>query len=209
MRQSTSTTRPGVPQRLVARRGAQRWWLGAPLAPAGVGSLASDATALQPCSMSAASGRSSSSLGDSRKRPRAQDDAGGNGENFEEDTQALITATLDKQKQASAWSQTHDYIYFASTQPSPFFSRRLKLRRCGRRLRSLRRPQHGSLRPRRLLAALLPGRSNRGCDSRQRSRLRRGRSRRRTRCTRTPRPGRSSAASSSISSLGAACPTKS
>ena len=28
--------------------------------------------------------------------------AGGNGENFEEDTQALITATLDKQQQASA-----------------------------------------------------------------------------------------------------------
>ena len=79
--------------------------VGAALAPAGVGSLESDATALQPCSVSAASGRSSSSLGDSRKRPRAQDDAGGSGENFEEDTQALITATLatlDKQRQASA-----------------------------------------------------------------------------------------------------------
>ena len=104
-------------------------------------------------------------------------------------------------------SQTHDYIYFASTQSSPF-CRGLKLRRCGRPLRSWRRP-HGSLRPRRLLAALLPGRSKRGCDSRQRSRLRRGRSRRRTSCTRTPRPGRSSTASSSISSLGASGPTRS
>ena len=83
----------------------------------------------------------------------------------------------------------------------------IKLRRCGRRLRSLRRP-HGSLRLRRLLA-LLPGRSKRRCDSRQRSRLRRGRSRRRTSCTRTPRPGRSSTASSSISSLGASGPTRS
>ena len=47
--------------------------VGAPLAPAGVGGLASDAT-LQPCSVSAASGRSSCSLGESRKRPRAEDD---------------------------------------------------------------------------------------------------------------------------------------
>ena len=70
--------------------------VGAPLAPAGVGGLASDAT-LQPCSVSAASGRSSCSLGESRKRPRADDDAGGNGENFEEDVQAIITATLEKQ----------------------------------------------------------------------------------------------------------------
>ena len=85
----------------------------------------------------------------------------------------------------------------------------MKLRRCGRRLRSLRRPQHGPLRPRRLLAALLPSRSKRGCNSRQRSCLRRGRSRLRTRCTRPPRPGRSSAASSSISSLGASGPTRS
>ena len=54
--------------------------VGAPLAPAGVGAgLASDAT-LQPCSVSAASGRSSCSLGESRKRPRDDDDAGGNGE---------------------------------------------------------------------------------------------------------------------------------
>ena len=71
--------------------------VGAPLAPAGVGAgLASDAT-LQPCSVSAASGRSSCSLGESRKRPRADDDAGGNSENFEEDVQAIITATLEKQ----------------------------------------------------------------------------------------------------------------
>ena len=70
--------------------------VGAALAPAGVGGLASDAT-LQPCSVSAASGRSSCSLGESRKRPRADDDAGGNGENFEEDVQAIITATLEKQ----------------------------------------------------------------------------------------------------------------
>ena len=79
--------------------------VGAALAPAGVGSLESDATALQPCSVSAASGRSSSSLGDSRKRPRAQDDAGGSGEDLEEDTQAIIAATLatlDKPQQASA-----------------------------------------------------------------------------------------------------------
>jgi hypothetical protein len=87
--------------------------VGAALAPAGVGGLASDATALQPCSVSAASGRSSSS-GDSRKRPRAQDDAGGSGEDFEEDTPAIIAATLatlDKRQQASAWSQTHDPTY--------------------------------------------------------------------------------------------------
>ena len=80
--------------------------VGAPLAPAGVGlgSLESDATALQPCSVSAASGRSSSSLGDSRKRPRAQDDAGGSGEDLEEDSAAIIAttlATLDKPQQAS------------------------------------------------------------------------------------------------------------
>ena len=96
--------------------------VGAALAPAGVGSLESDATALQPCSVSAASGRSSSSLGDSRKRPRAQDDAGGSGEDLEENSAAIIAATLatlNKPQQASAWSQTH--IYFASTQPSPFF----------------------------------------------------------------------------------------
>jgi len=88
--------------------------VGAPLAPAGVGSLASDATALQPCSVSAASGRSSSSLGDSRKRPRAQDDAGGSGKDLEEDTPAIIAATLatlDKRQQAGAWSQTHDATY--------------------------------------------------------------------------------------------------
>ena len=87
--------------------------VGAALAPAGVGGLASDTMAREPCSVSAASGRSSSSLGDSRKRPRAQDDAGGSGKDFEEDTQAIIKATLatlDKQQQASAWSQTHDYI---------------------------------------------------------------------------------------------------
>ena len=74
--------------------------VGAPLAPAGVGGLASDAT-LQPCSVSAASGRSSCSLGESWKRPRADDDAGGNSENFEEDVQALIACTLEKH-QASA-----------------------------------------------------------------------------------------------------------
>ena len=97
--------------------------VGAPLAPAGVGSLESDATALQPCSVSAASGRSSSSLGDSRKRPRAQDDAGGSGEDVEEDSAAIIAralkATLDKRQQASTWSARH--TIFASTQPSPFF----------------------------------------------------------------------------------------
>ena len=79
---------------------------GAALAPAGVGSLQSDATALQPCSVSAASGRSSSSLGDSRKRPRAQDDAGGSGEDVEEDSAAIIAGalapTLKKAQQASA-----------------------------------------------------------------------------------------------------------
>ena len=78
--------------------------VGAALAPAGVGGLASDATALQPCSVRAASGRSSSS----------QDDAGSNDEDFEEDTPAIIAATLatlDKQQQASAWSQTHDPTY--------------------------------------------------------------------------------------------------
>ena len=90
--------------------------VGAALAPAGVGlgSLESDATALQPCSVSAASGRSSSSLGDSRKRPRAQDDAGGSGEDLEEDSAAIIAstlATLNKRQQASAWSQTHDATY--------------------------------------------------------------------------------------------------
>ena len=56
------------------------------------------------CSVSAASGRSSSSLGDSRKRPRAQDDAGGSGEDLEEDSAAIIAttlATLDKPQQAS------------------------------------------------------------------------------------------------------------
>jgi hypothetical protein len=76
--------------------------VGAALAPAGVGSLESDATALQPCSVSAASGRSSSSLGDSRKRPRAQEDAGGSGEDVEEDSAAIIAralkATLDKRQ---------------------------------------------------------------------------------------------------------------
>ena len=80
--------------------------VGAPLAPAGVGSLASDATALQPCSVSAASGRSSSSLGDSQKRPRAQDDAGGSGEDVEEGSAAIIAGalapTLNKPQQASA-----------------------------------------------------------------------------------------------------------
>ena len=80
--------------------------VGAALAPAGVGSLESDATALQPCSVSAASGRSSSSLGDSRKRPRAQDDAGGSGEDVEEDLAAIIAGalapTLKKAQQASA-----------------------------------------------------------------------------------------------------------
>ena len=85
--------------------------VGAALAPAGVGGLASDAK-LQPCSVSAASGRSSCSLGESRKRPRAQDDAGGNGENFEEDVQALIACTLTLEMQASPReSDSCDYIY--------------------------------------------------------------------------------------------------
>ena len=74
------------------------------MAPAGVGGLASDAT-LQLCSVSATSGRSSCSLGESRKRPRADDDAGGNGENFEEDVPALIACTLEKH-QASARERT-------------------------------------------------------------------------------------------------------
>ena len=70
------------------------------LAPAGVGGLASDAT-LQLCSVSAASGRSSCSLGESRKRPRAQDGAGCiNGENFGEDVHAIITSTLEKKASA-------------------------------------------------------------------------------------------------------------
>ena len=65
-------------------------------------------------------------------------------------------------------------------------STKSKLRRRGCRLRSLR-SLHCSL-PLRWLLALLPGRSKRGCNSRQRSDLRRGKSRRRTSCTRTPRP---------------------
>jgi hypothetical protein len=89
--------------------------VGAALAPAGVGSLESDATALQPCSVSAASGRSSSSLPDSRKRPRAQEDAGGSGEDVEEDSAAIIAralkATLDKRQQASTWSARLTYIF--------------------------------------------------------------------------------------------------
>jgi hypothetical protein len=89
--------------------------VGAALAPAGVGSLESDATALQPCSVSAASGRSSSSLPDSRKRPRAQEDAGGSGEDVEEDSTAIIAralkATLDKRQQASTWSARLTYIF--------------------------------------------------------------------------------------------------
>ena len=80
--------------------------VGAALAPAGVGGLASDTMAREPCSVSAASGRSSSSLGDSQKRPRAQDDAGGSGEDSEEDSAAIIAAalapTLNKPQQASA-----------------------------------------------------------------------------------------------------------
>ena len=111
----------------VARNGlslAEMLNVGAALAPAGVGSLESDATALQPCSVSAASGRSSSSLPDSRKRPRAQDDAGGSGEDVEEDSAAIIAralkATLDKRQQASTWSARLSTI-FASTQPPPFF----------------------------------------------------------------------------------------
>ena len=98
--------------------------VGAALAPAGVGSLESDATALQPCSVSAASGRSSSSLGDSRKRPRAQDDAGGSGEDVEEDSAAIIAralkATLDKRQQASTWSARLTYILHPLNHP-PFF----------------------------------------------------------------------------------------
>tara|TARA_B100000524_G_scaffold208893_1_gene109268 strand:+ start:127 stop:690 length:564 start_codon:yes stop_codon:yes gene_type:complete len=88
--------------------------VGVALAPAGVGGLASDAT-LQPCSVSAATGRSicSLSLGESRKRPRAEDDASGNGENFEEDVQALIacTAALSRsiRQACGCVSQTHDY----------------------------------------------------------------------------------------------------
>ena len=81
--------------------------VGAALAPAGVGGLASDAT-LQPCSVSAASGRSSCSLGESRKRPRADDDAGGNGENFEEDVQALIACTLEKHQASARESNSWD-----------------------------------------------------------------------------------------------------
>ena len=98
--------------------------VGAALAPAGVGSLESDATALQPCSVSAASGRSSSSLRDSRKRPRAQDDAGGSGEDVEEDSAAIIAralkATLDKRQQASTWSARLTYILHPLNHP-PFF----------------------------------------------------------------------------------------
>ena len=98
--------------------------VGAALAPAGVGGLASDATALQPCSVSAASGRSSSSLGDSRKRPRAQEDAGGSGEDVEEDSAAIIAralrATLDKRQQASTWSVRLTIFCIHSTIP-PFF----------------------------------------------------------------------------------------
>ena len=94
--------------------------VGAALAPAGVGSLESDATALQPCSVSAASGRSSSSLGDSRKRPRAQEDAGGSGEDLEEDSAAIIAATLatlDKRQQASTWSVRLTIFCIHSTIP--------------------------------------------------------------------------------------------
>jgi len=97
--------------------------VGAALAPAGVGSLESDATALQPCSVSAASGRSSSSLPDSRKRPRAQEDAGGSGEDVEEDSAAIIAgalATLDKRQQASTWSARLTRFCIHSTIP-PFF----------------------------------------------------------------------------------------
>jgi len=98
--------------------------VGAALAPAGVGSLESDATALQPCSVSAASGRSSSSLPDSRKRPRAQEDAGGSGEDVEEDSAAIIAralkATLDKRQQASTWSARLTYILHPLNHP-PFF----------------------------------------------------------------------------------------
>ena len=98
--------------------------VGAALAPAGVGSLESDATALQPCSVSAASGRSSSSPPDSRKRPRAQEDAGGSGEDVEEDSTAIIAralkATLDKRQQASTWSARLTYILHPLNHP-PFF----------------------------------------------------------------------------------------
>ena len=95
--------------------------VGAALAPAGVGSLESDATALQPCSVSAASGRSSSSLGDSRKRPRAQEDAGGSGEDVEEDSAAIIAGalapTLKKPQQASAEVTDSDICCIHSTTP--------------------------------------------------------------------------------------------
>ena len=98
--------------------------VGAALAPAGVGSLESDATALQPCSVSAASGRSSSSLPDSRKRPRAQHDAGGSGEDVEEDSAAIIAralkATLDKRQQASTWSVRLTIFCIHSTIPPVF-----------------------------------------------------------------------------------------
>ena len=100
--------------------------VGAALAPAGVGSLESDATALQPCSVSAASGRSSSSLGDSRKRPRAQDDAGGSGEDVEEDSAAIIAGALaptlknKKAQQARTWSVRLTIFCIHSTIP-PFF----------------------------------------------------------------------------------------
>ena len=95
--------------------------VGAALAPAGVGSLKSDATALQPCSVSAPSGRSSSSLPDSRKRPRAQDDAGGSGEDVEEDSAAIIAGalapTLKKPQQASAEVTDSDICCIHSTTP--------------------------------------------------------------------------------------------
>jgi len=99
--------------------------VGAALAPAGVGSLESDATALQPCSVSAASGRSSSSLPDSRKRPRAQEDAGGSGEDVEEDSAAIIAralkATLDKRQQASTWSARLTLYILHPLNHPPFF----------------------------------------------------------------------------------------
>ena len=94
--------------------------VGAALAPAGVGSLESDATALQPCSVSAASGRSSSSLPDSRTRPRAQEDAGGSGEDVEEDSAAIIAgalATVNKPQQASAEVTDSDICCIHSTTP--------------------------------------------------------------------------------------------
>ena len=94
--------------------------VGAALAPAGVGGLASDAT-LQPCSVSAASGRSICSLGESWKRPRAQEDAGGSGEDVEEDSAAIIAralnATLDKRQQASTWSVRLTIFCIHSTIP--------------------------------------------------------------------------------------------